>query len=121
MFVYSHITHLCHLSDTFPIQNCLNQDIILQLLFHFAVKYAIKKVTTNNEGLKLKGVHHLMIFADDVNLLGENIHRGEGGTLEQGALRTNYVSAFTSKNMSLLLYFETGTPAQQLTSTFRPI
>jgi len=50
------------------------------------VKYAIKKVQANNEGLKPKGVHNLLIYADYVNLLGENIHRRDGRTLEQGAL-----------------------------------
>ena len=77
---------MCHLSDTFPIQKCLKQGIILQLLFHFSVKYAIKKVQTHNQGLKLKRVHHLLIYAYDVNLLGENIHKGDGRTFEQGAL-----------------------------------
>jgi hypothetical protein len=82
LFTYSRFTHLRYLSDTFPIQNCLKQDIILQLLFHFAVKYDIKKVQANSEGLKLKGLHHLLIYADDVNLLGENIHSGDGRTFE---------------------------------------
>jgi len=81
LFMYSHFTHLCHLSDAFSIQNFLKQDII----FYFAVK-AIRKVQANNEGLKLKGVHHLLIYAVDVNLLSENIHRGDGRTFEQEAL-----------------------------------
>jgi hypothetical protein len=76
---------MCHLSDTFPIQNCLKQDIILQLLFHFVVKYAIKEAQANKGGLKLKGLPHFLIYADDVNLLSENIHRGDGHTFEQGA------------------------------------
>ena len=41
--------------------------------------------------------------------------KGEGGTVEQ----IKYF-AFGCKYMSLLLYFESGTPAQQLTSTFPP-
>jgi hypothetical protein len=31
------------------------------------------KVKENQVGLKLNGTHHLLAYADDVNLLGDNI------------------------------------------------
>jgi hypothetical protein len=43
------------------------------LLFDFALEYAIRKVHENQVRLKLNGTHQLLAYADDMNLLGDNM------------------------------------------------
>jgi hypothetical protein len=45
----------------------------LPLLFNFALVNAIRKAQENQVGPKLNGTHQLLAYADDVNLLGDNI------------------------------------------------
>jgi hypothetical protein len=61
------------LSDYFHIQNGLKQgDALSPLLFNLLLEYAITQVQQHQRGLKLNVTHHLLVYADDVNPLGDN-------------------------------------------------
>jgi hypothetical protein len=46
----------------------------ITIAFSFALKYAIRCVQVNQDGLKLNGTHHLLVDAVDVNILEGSIH-----------------------------------------------
>jgi hypothetical protein len=63
-----------HLSDNFPVQNGSKQgDALSPLLFNFAFGYSIRKIQENQVRLKLNGTHQLLVCADGVNLLDDDV------------------------------------------------
>jgi hypothetical protein len=71
---YSKVCTCKHLSESFSIQNGLKEgDAILPLLFNFSLEYAIRNIQENQVELKFNVTHQLLAYADDVNLLGDDI------------------------------------------------
>jgi len=46
----------------------------LPLLFNFALEYTIRRVQVIQDDLKLNGTHQLLVYADDVNVMGGSVH-----------------------------------------------
>jgi len=58
----------------FLIRNGLKQgDALSSLLFNFVIEYTIRFVHVNQDGLKLNGTHQLLVFAEDVNIVGGSV------------------------------------------------
>jgi hypothetical protein len=58
-----------------PVRMFMNQGAaLLPRSFNSAVEYAFQKVQVNQDGLKLNGIHQLLVYADDVNTMGGNIY-----------------------------------------------
>jgi hypothetical protein len=47
------------------------------LPFNFTLDYAIRIVQVNQDGLKLNGTHRILVYANDVNILGGSVHTVE--------------------------------------------
>jgi hypothetical protein len=89
--------------DKFTVQNGLKQgDALSPLVFNFALEYAIRRVQEKQEGLKMNGTNQHLAYADDVNILRENIdtiqknaeallHAGKEVGLEVNSEKTKYV------------------------------
>jgi hypothetical protein len=58
-----------------PIKNDFKQgDILLPFFFNFSLEYAIMRIQINQDDLKLNCTHQLLVYADDVYILGGNIY-----------------------------------------------
>jgi nitrous oxide reductase len=115
----------------FPIKNVLKQgDALLPLLFNFALEYAIMRVEANLEVLKLNGTHQLLVYADDVNMLGGSIRDIEKNTeafvvinkeicLEVNAEKTKYMVMSRDQNAGHNHNIKTGNKSFERVEEFK--
>jgi len=75
----------------------------LPLPFNFASEYAILKIQANQDGLILNATHQILVYADNINMLGRSIHTikkntdpvvvpSKGTSLEVNAENTKYIA-----------------------------
>jgi len=73
--IYSKVCVGTNLAHMFPIRNGLKQaDALSPLLFNFVLEYTIRRVQINLDGFKLNDTHHVLVYSDDVNILGGSVH-----------------------------------------------
>jgi hypothetical protein len=53
-------------------------DALSPLFFNFTLEYAIRSVQVNQGCLKLNGTHQILVYANDVNILGGSVHTVKG-------------------------------------------
>jgi hypothetical protein len=112
-------------------QNCPKQgDTLSPLLFNFALEFVIWKVQETQVGLKLNGTHQLLAYADDVNLLGDNIDAIEKSTetlidaskevsLKIDVEKTKYVLPSRHQNASQIQYIKIANRSFENVSQFK--
>jgi hypothetical protein len=128
---YSRVQVGKYLFDGFPIKNGLKQGhALLPFLFNFAQEYSIRRVSANDEGLKLNGTHQLLVYADDANTLDGSIHTIRRNTeaiviaskergLEVNAEKTMYMVMSRDQNAGQNGYIQIGNKSFDTVEQFK--
>ena len=75
------------------------------MLYNFALEYAIRRVQVNQDCLKWSGTYQLLIYANDISIMGGSVHTIKKNTealvvaykdtgLEVNTDKTNYMVRF---------------------------
>ena len=117
--------------NVLPVRNGLKQDDALSpLLFTFAVEYATERVQVHQDELKLNGTHQLLVYADNVNILGRSIHTikknaealvvaSKETVLEVNADKTKYMVISRDQNAGSIQSIQTDNSSFERVEEFR--
>jgi hypothetical protein len=78
-------------------------------LFNCALAYTIRRVQVNQDGLKINGTHQLVVYVDDISILGGSVHTVKENAvamvvasketgLEVNVDKTQYMVTFRDQN-----------------------
>jgi hypothetical protein len=80
-------------------------DALITLLSNFALEYVVRKIQENKERQELNGIHQLLIYADDVNLLDENTNTiKKNNEAASDASKESGVEANAEKTKRMFMY-----------------
>jgi uncharacterized membrane protein YfhO len=87
----------------FPIKNGLKQMLYHHCFKIFALEYTIRKVQENQMELKLNGTYRLLVCADDVKLLEDDIDKIKKNKVKTDASKEVGLEENTEKKKYILL------------------
>jgi hypothetical protein len=74
-------------------------DALSLLLFKLTSECTIRRVQVNQNGLKLNGTHHILVYAADVNILGGSVKKNIEALLVAGKENGLKVNGDKTKDM----------------------
>jgi hypothetical protein len=93
---------------------------------NFALEYAIRSVRVNKASLKLNGTHQLLVYTDDVNIVGGSIHTIRKNTealviasLKVNGEKSTYVVMSGDQNAGKITNMQTGNKSVETVEQFK--